>query len=277
MSLEQKIKELMEQAKTVDIDVDNHGDEKKTVEKMKPESVKEDKKIDLGNLFQGEEFSDEFKAAAEEMFEAAVEARVKQEVRKLEEQLTEQSLNESEQIKEGLIDKVDGYLGYVVEQWMKENELALDRGIKLDIFESFVSGMKELFETHYIDVPEEKFDLLESVDSKSKQLENKLDEATAEIISLKNELKQIAKDRQIEEACKGLSDLEAERFVQLAEELVFDNEDSFGTKLDLIKEHMVKSPKQKTLVESVVTDSPVELKEETQMDSRMSRYVRAIR
>jgi len=234
-------------------------------------------KIDLGSLFEGEEFSEEFKTTAQEMFEAAVEARVKQEVESLAEELEAQSLQESEQLKEGLVDKVDGYLDYVVEQWMNENALALDRGIKLEIFESFVSGMKDLLESHYIEAPDEKFDLMEAVDAKAKTLEEKLDEATAEIVGLKAELKQIAKEKQIQEATEGLSDLEAERLKQLAEELAYDDEETFTKKLDVIKENMVKTPKQKTIVESVVTDSPVELKEETQLDPTMARYLKAIR
>jgi hypothetical protein len=248
-----------------------------TLGSKRNESYEGYEKIDLGNLFEGEQFSEEFKAAAQEMFEAAVEARVKQEVAALAEELVDHSLTESEELKEGLVDKVDGYLNYVVEQWMNENALALDRGIKLEIFESFVSGMKDLLESHYIDVPEEKFDLMEAVDAKAKTLEEKLDEATAEIVSLKAKLKEIAKEKQIQEACEGLSDLEAERFKQLAEELAYDDEEGFAKKLDVIKENMVKSPKQKTIVESVVTDSPVELKEETQIDPTMARYLKAIR
>lgn len=155
--------------------------------------------------------------------------------------------------------------------------LPLTRGIKVEIFESFISGMKDLLESHYIDVPEEKFDLMEAVDAKAKTLEEKLDEATAEIVSLKAELKEIAKEKQIQEACEGLSDLEAERFKQLAEELAYDDEEAFAKKLDVIKENMVKTPKVKPIVESVVTDSPVELKEETQIDPTMARYLKAIR
>lgn len=277
MSLEQKIAELMEQAKQLE-EIKTEEQEitsEEVVEVTEEEEVTS--KIDLGSLFEGEQFSEEFKATAQEMFEAAVEARVKQELEALAEELTAQSLTESEQLKEGLVDKVDGYLDYVVEQWMNENALALERGIKLEIFESFVSGMKDLLESHYIEAPDEKFDLMEAVDAKAKTLEEKLDEATAEIVSLKAELKEIAKEKQIQEATEGLSDLEAERFKQLAEELAYDDEEAFAKKLDVIKENMVKTPKQKTIVESVVTDSPVELKEETQLDPVMARYTQAIR
>ena len=320
MSLEQKIAELMEQAKQLESIKSEEIEESEILDEMKQGQsysqkqieqkiksgdweavtdikpgkhvelrhhtgkrvqvhVKEEQemKIDLGSLFEGEEFSEEFKTTAQEMFEAAVEARVKQEVEALAEELEAQSLQESEQLKEGLVDKVDGYLDYVVEQWMNENALALERGIKLEIFESFVSGMKDLLESHYIDAPDEKFDLMEAVDAKAKTLEEKLDEATAEIVSLKAELKEIAKEKQIQEATDGLSDLEAERFKQLAEELAYDDAETFAKKLDVIKENMVKTPKQRTIVESVVTDSPVELNEETHLDPVMARYTQAIR
>jgi len=235
-------------------------------------------KIDLGSLFEGEEFSAEFKSKAAELFEAAVEARIKQEIAQIEEEVSQRVVTESAELKEGLVDKVDGYLDYVVEQWMQKNELALDRGIKVEIFESFVSGMKDLFETHYIDVPEEKFDLMESVDAKAKTLEEQVDFLTAQNVELQQKFKLVAKEKQIEEACKELTDLEAERFKQLAEELAYDDEESFGKKLELVKENYISKAKQvKTVVDSVVTDSPVALNEDKQVDASMARYMHAFK
>jgi hypothetical protein len=137
--------------------------------------------------------------------------------------------------------------------------------------------MKDLFETHHINVPEEQIDLMEEVDAKAKELEAKLDEAIAENVQLHSQLKEIAKETAILEATDGLSDLEAERFKQLAEELAYDDEESFAEKLSVVKENFAKTPKAKSIVESVVTDSPVELKEETQIDPRMARYMRSIK
>lgn len=233
-------------------------------------------KINLGNLFEGEEFSAEFKVKAAELFEAAVAARVKQEMTIVQKSLEKQALTESEELKEGLIDKVDGYLDYMVEQWMQKNELALDRGIKSELFESFISGMKGLFEEHYINVPEEELEVLEAMQEHTTKLEKMLDEATAENVKFQAQLKEIAKEKQIEEATNGLSDLEAERFKQLAEELAYDDEETFAKKLVLVIENFVKTPKAKATVESVVSDAPVELKEEKQVDPSMSRYLNAI-
>lgn len=282
MSLEQKIAQLMEEAKKLESvvedaeEIEEISDE--IVEELQTEEVvAEQTKIDIGSLFEGEELTEEFKSKVTAVFEAAVEARVKQEVEAIAEELVDHSLNESEQLKEGLVEKIDGYLDYVVEQWLQQNELALDRGIKADIFESFIAGMKDLMESHYIDVPEEKFDLMEEVDAKAKTLESKLDEAIAENAALKAQLKEIEKQSAIDEATEGLSELEAERFKLLAEELAYDDAESFAEKLSVVKENFAKAPKQKTIVESVVTDAPVELKEETQIDPKMARYMQAIR
>ena len=279
MSIEQKIAQLMEQAKQLESSEEVVSIEEETAEEVVAVEGEQVQKIDLGTLFEGEEFSEEFKSKAAELFEAAVEARIKQEVARIEEEVSQRSVTESAELKEGLVDKVDGYLDYVVEQWMQKNELALDRGIKVEIFESFVSGMKDLFETHYIDVPEEKFDLMESVDAKAKTLEEQVDFLTAQNVELQQKFKTVAKEKQIEEACKELTDLEAERFKQLSEELAYDDEESFGKKLELVKENYISKAKQakSVIVESVVTDSPVELNEEKQVDASMARYMNAFK
>lgn len=279
MSIEEKIAKLMEEAKKLESSEEVVSIEEETAEEVVAVEEEQVQKIDLGTLFEGEEFSVEFKAKAAELFEAAVEARIKQEIARIEEEVSQRSITESAELKEGLVDKVDGYLDYVVEQWMQKNELALDRGIKVEIFESFVSGMKDLFETHYIDVPEEKFDLMESVDAKAKTLEEQVDFLTAQNVELQQKFKTIAKEKQIEEACKELTDLEAERFKQLSEELAYDDEESFGKKLELVKENYISKAKQakSVIVESVVTDSPVELTEEKQVEPSMARYMTALK
>lgn len=277
MSIEEKIAQLMEEAKKLETVIDEKQEEV-AEEKQQEEVVSEvtEEKITIGSLFEGEEFSQEFKSKAAELFEAAVSARVKQEIAHIKEGLEASSLEESEQLKEGLIDKVDGYLDYVVEQWMQKNELALDRGIKSEILESFVEGMKGLFEDHYIDMPEAKVDLAEELQLKAESLEQQLAEAATQNAEFKRQLTEIAKKNQIQEAATGLSELETERFKKLAEELVYDDEESFAKKLTMVIESFVKAPKAKPIVESVVTDAPVEVKEEKQIDQTMARYLRAL-
>ena len=249
--------------------------------KMKAKSVKESK-IDLGDLFAGQELSEEFKGKAAAVFEAAVAVRVQQEVAELQESLEQQQLDEAVELKESLVDKVDGYLDYMVEQWMTKNELAINRGIKTEILESFVSGMKGLFESHYIDVPDEKYDLVEAKQEEVQTLEQRLDEQTAQIICLKQDIKDMDRKAHIDEACQALSDTDAERFRQLAEELSYSDSKEFRGKLNAVVESYFsannsKSAK-KVLAEEFMTDAPVEMLEEssTSIDPLMAKYLKAI-
>ena len=250
----------------------------KAVDRLTKES--EEAKIDLGNLFEGQELSEEFKKSATEIFEAAVSVRVQQEVAELQESFEQQQLDEAAVLKESLVDKVDGYLDYVVEQWMNKNELAINRGIKTEILESFVSGMKQVFESHYIDVPDEKYDLVEAVKSEKEDLERRLDEQTESIMHLKKNIKEMQKQFAIEESCKGLAETDAEKLRALAEELVFSTVDEFTEKLALIQENylVVKKPQSKVLAEEFMTDVPVETIQESApaVDPSMQRYLKAI-
>lgn len=259
--------------KTKEQDVDGKVD--KAATRMKVES------IDLGSLFEGEEFSTEFVAKATEIFEAAVAARVAQEVEQIKEELDTQSLTESAEFKQGLAEKVDGYIGYVAEKWLSDNEVALDRGIKSDIFESFVSGMRTLFVEHNINVPEDKFDMLEAAQSEIEELKGQIGSLTEDNVAKTNTLKEVAKRLMIEEATEGLTDVQAEKFTRLAEELVYENDESFEGKLKLIRENYFK-PETKgttTITESFITDEPVitEEKEQTKLTPEMAKYVRALK
>jgi len=170
-----------------EVEADEEGDEEQVDEtygakKMKKKMRMEDREItvdvseDVSALVEGEELSEDFKTKAATIFEAAVVSRVKAELASLEEEFETRLDEEVETIKEGLVDKVDGYLDYVVEQWIERNEIALESGIKSDILEGFVGGLKDLFEQHYIDVPEEKFDVMGEMESKIAELEARLDD-----------------------------------------------------------------------------------------------------
>jgi hypothetical protein len=245
--------------------------------KMKTES----QKIDLGALFDGQELSEDFKLKTVAVFEAAVETRVAQEVAELKESLVQDALNEAKVQEESLVEKVDGYLDYMVEQWMENNALALGRGVKTEILESFVGGMKELFESHYIDVPDEKYDLVEASQSEVAELAQKLDEAVEENISLRASLKETARLIQIEEAVDGLVETDAEKFRELAESLSYTNEDEFAKKLVGIRESYFKkstTPVVESKKEEFITDAPVQLSESVEkLDPTMERYMIAIR
>jgi len=232
-------------------------------------SVKED----VDALLNGEELSEEFKQKAETIFEAAVMSRVKNEVARIEEEFEGKLAEQVEQIKEGLVEQVDGYLDYVVEQWIKQNEIALEHGMKSEILEGFVSGLKGLFEEHYIDIPEEKFDVLASMEEQIEQLSAKLDETVATNVEMKQALTEMVRESIVKQKSEGLTDTEVEKFVGLAEELSFEDPESFETKLQTIRENYFVTKAQAD-VESVVTDTPVEsLTEEKKVDPQMAAYL----
>ena len=248
-------------------------------EEAAAEEVKEELKVDVSEdvaaLINGEELTEEFKTKAATIFEAAVVTRVKAEVAKLEEQFDAKLAEQVESVKEGLVEKVDGYLNYVVEQWMTDNELALESGMKNEILESFVSGMKTLFEQHYVDVPEEKLDLLGDLQEEVDEVKSKLDEQLATNVELTKKINEMTRASAISEATDGMADTDVEKFNALAEELTFEDVESFKTKLQTIKENYF--GKKSTIVESLVTDAPVQLDEETKsVDPVMAHYLKAL-
>ena len=235
--------------------------------------IKESMKEDLDAMFNGEELSEDFRSKAETIFEAAVVSRIKEEVAKLEESYEEKLVEATEEIAEGLVEKIDGYLGLMVEQWMEQNALALESGMKSDITEGFINGLKNLFEEHYIELPEERFDVLGDMESRVEELEGKLSESVDTQIAYKSELDALKKAQAIAEASDGLTDTEVEKFYALAEEISYEDVDTFGTKLQTIRENYFVS-KAKADVESVVTDEPVA--EEKVLSESMNRYTQAI-
>ena len=244
---------------------------------VKEEELKVDVSEDVAALVNGEELSEEFKTKAATIFEAAVVTRVKSEVAKLEEQFETKLAEQVESIKEGLVEKVDGYLNYVVEQWMTDNELALENGMKTDIMESFVAGMKNLFMEHYIEVPAEKYDLVGELQEQADSTKAKLDEQLAANVELTKQINEMKRVSSIGEFCADLADTDAEKFKGLAEELAFEDAESFKTKLQTIKENYF-GKKVTGDVKSPVSDEPVQLEEEAAtVDPVMAQYLAALK
>jgi hypothetical protein len=231
-------------------------------------------KEDIDALMNGEEqLSEEFRTKAATIFEAAVMSRVNSEVARLEEEFEAKLEEAAAQNIEGLVEQVDGYLNYVVEQWMEQNEIALERGMKSDILESFVSGMKSLFEEHYIEVPEEKFDVLGSLEEQVETLETKLNEQVASNIELAKTVSIMKRQQIIATISEGLTDTEVEKFTGLVEELSYEDESTFENKVQTIRENYF-TTKVNADVKSVVTDSPVEmLSEDKVVDAKMNAYL----
>ena len=191
---------------------------------------------DVQALVEGEDLSEEFKEKAATIFEAAVKSKTREEVTRIVEEQSVAVAEEVHEFKEGLTEKVDQYLDYVVEEWMKENELAIERGLKGEIAEDFISGLKQLFEDHYIDVPDEKYDVLEAQSEKISELEEQLNSIMEQNIEMKNSNSELVREQVILEASADLADTEFEKFKSLTEDVNFDNEEAFRTKLDTLKE-----------------------------------------
>lgn len=197
---------------------------------------------DIEAILSGENLSEEFKTKAATIFEAAVVARASEVIAEAESEMVEQFDLAIEQIKEEMAEKVDGYLNYMVEEWVKENELAIVSGLRAEIAESFIDGLRSLFSEHYIDIPEEKVDIIEELTAKIESLESDLNEQIICSVELNKELNEHRKYEAIYAACDGLTQTQVEKLKSLAESVEFTTEEEFNDKIETIKEsYLVKS------------------------------------
>ena len=253
-------------------------EDKKEDEKVKEE--KEDKKeIDVKEhvdaLVAGEDsLSEEFKTKAATVFEAAIKSKVKEIAEEMQADYDKKLTEETSKSKDELVEKVDSYLAYVVEEWMKENELALERGIKGEIAEDFISGLKKLFEDHYIDVPDEKYNVLEDQSSKIEELNKKLNESIEKNVELSKENGEHKRQDIIDEASKELADTQKEKFNKLAEEVEYSNEEDFKTKVATIKESYFGKKESTSEIDDVAAESNAEQPQD--LTNAMAAYSAAI-
>ena len=192
---------------------------------------------DVNALMEGEALSEEFKEKAAAIFEAAVKSKTRTEIERIIEETQAEKQEEIETFKEKMSVDVDAYLDYVVEEWTKENELAIERGLKGEIAEDFISGLKQLFEDHYIDVPDERYDVLEAQSEKISELEEKLNEVIEKNINMKEANSSLVREQVISEVSEDLADTEVEKFKSLVEDVDFGSEDMFREKLETLKEN----------------------------------------
>ena len=209
------------------------------------------------------DLSEEFKDKAAMIFETAVKTRIQEQTKILEARYEEKLSVETETVKEAMVEKVDSYLNYVVEEWMKENELAVERGIRTEIAEDFITGLKDLFKEHYIDVPEEKYNVLDDLTTQTKKLEEKLNNEISKNVDLTKQVSESAKAKAIDEVSTDLADTEKEKFEKMAENVEWDSADKFREKLETIKEsYFPKSKIEETAskdeVDSVAANAPIE-------------------
>ena len=203
--------------------------------------VKASMQEDISALMDGEQLSEDFVVKATTIFEAAVVSRTEAIVEEIENELFEQFEEAVETIKEELATKVDDYLNYMVEQWVKENELAIQSGLKSEIVEDFITGLKDLFEQHYIDIPADKVDVVEELTAKVEELENSLNEQIQTSVELTKELNEAKKVEAIHAVCEGLTQTQVEKLKSLAEGVEFTTEEEFAGKLETLKESYFKA------------------------------------
>jgi len=247
---------------------------KASYKKEETEDETIDVSADVDALVKDEDLSEEFKSKAATIFEAAVNSKVKEAKKKMMAGYEEKLKEESEKAKGELVEKVDSYLAYVVEEWMKENELALERGIKGEIAEDFISGLKKLFEEHYISVPDEKYDVLEDQASKIESLEKKLNEEIEKNVELNKENSESKRTSIVAEMGEDLAETSKEKFNKLAEEVEYKNEEDFRAKVSTIKESYFGAKKEAS---SDIDDVAVgESTENVDLSKSMAAYTAAI-
>ena len=237
-------------------------------EKIKSISVKED----VEALVDGEGLSEEFKNKAATIFEAAVKSKTREEITRIHETMTSEFDVKLEESVDTLTEKVDTYLNYVVEEWTKENELAIERGLKGEIAEDFISGLKQLFEDHYIDVPDEKYDVLEAQSEKISELEEKINSVMEQNVALTQIKSQLVREQVISEVYEELTNTEIEKFKSLTEDVDFVSEESFRAKLDTLKESYFP----KTIVEETFDDEDGGTAQDIDTTGAMTAYMSAI-
>lgn len=218
------------------IEEEGHKDVKQDKAMMKKMMAKKDLKEDIDAMLQGEDLSEEFVSKATTIFEAAVMSRVEEIAEEVESQLHEQFEQAVEELKEDFAAKIDDYLNYMVEEWMKENELAIESGLRAEIVEDFIGGLKNLFAEHYIDIPEEKVDVVQEMADKVEELEAKLNEEISRSIEFKKEINEHKRIQALQTVCEGLTQTQVEKLKSLAESVEFTSEEEFADKLSTLKE-----------------------------------------
>ena len=211
---------------------------------------------DIKALLEGTELSEEFAEKAKTIFEAAVKAKLKEEYEKLVKHFAEETEKKVEEIKKELSEDVTGTVNYAVGQWKEENQLAVDQGIKTEITEDFIAGLKNLFEEHYISIPEDKVDVVEGMADQIREMETRLDEQVKANVKLQNRLDESARVVVLKNVSEGLADTQKDKLAALAEGIEFTTEEAFTKKIKTIKESYFK---ESTVTQSEVADeTPVE-------------------
>ena len=267
-----------------DGDDDDDEEKEKPVEskKLSKEDLEIDVKEDIDAIVSGEELSEDFKTKAATIFEAAVSAKVISEVNErlqsFEDEYTKELSEAKEEYMTNMSEKIDGYLNYVVEEWMKENELAVEKGIRSELVEDFMTGLKNLFQEHYIDIPEEKVDLVDDLFEKVEELETKLDESINTNVEVKKELAKFKKEEVLRNVSEELAETEKEKLTKLADGIDYEDDSQYQEKLEVLRENYF--PKTSDTPQTITEDvenTETEKDAEELVDPSISHYVNAMK
>ena len=232
---------------------------------------------DVNALLEGESLSEDFRIKATTIFEAAVSSRIEAITEAVEDQLTEQFEEAIEQVKNELAEKVDAYLNYMVEQWIEENQLVVDNGLKSEIVEDFMTDLHKLFKEHYINIPDEQVNVVEELMTKVESLESELNESINDSVALKQALNEHQKIEAIYAACEGLTQTQVEKLKSLAEGVEFTTEEEFVGKLDVLRESYFQVDVR--VADSSMLNEGVEIEDEAKtsyVDPSIAQYAKTI-
>ena len=230
---EKAMKEMMDKKKEMKEVADKEKEMKKETAKDKVKDM--DMKEDVDALTSGEDLSEEFKSKAATIFEGAVKAKLVEEIEKLESEYETKVDEKVSEVKEEIVDKVDAYLNYVVEEWMKENELAIEKGLRNEITEDFIGGLKSLFESHYINVPQEKYDVIESQAAEIEKLKEEVNQSMEKNIELNQKIAESTREEIINDVSSDLAATEADKLKGLAESIEYKDAESFRKSVETLK------------------------------------------
>ena len=259
MALEDKIKKLLESK-----------DEPKVEDNLSENQITEH----IAALFEGEELSEEFKSKAETIFEAAVSQAAEKRISEMEEQFQGQLQEAVDSLTSDLVEQIDGYLNHVVEQWAEDNTIALENGLRSEMVTNFIDGLKNLFVEHYVEVPEEKADVLGEQAAEIDSLKGEVNKLIESNMQLQKTNKDFAREMVIEHACYDLTQVEKEKLKELAESVEFISEEEFVEKVKTLKESYI-TKQTKTVSEGATLDATPVAPTVT-LNENMSQYVSAI-
>ena len=245
-------------------------------EEESTEEVEVDIEEDVNALFGGEDLSEEFKEKAKLVFETALNAKVSEVKEALEAKYSETLEERIAEEKSALSDRVDNYLEYVADEWFTENALAVEQGLKTDMTESFLSGMKSLFEEHYVTIPDDKYDVLESMVEKLDDMETKLNEQIEKNVSLNSRLGESVANGILESVSEGLASTQKEKLASLSESVEFESEESYREKLETLRESYFSSKAKSPAVKSDTISEGVDSADATDVSNSMAAYLKSM-